>query len=390
MLKSRYLTKQVVEDLAEKMVFVGGCRQVGKTTFARKLVAREFRSAEYFNWDNRQDRARIMNSDWPGDAELLILDEIHKYKRWKNLVKGEYDKLKERYRFMVTGSARLDVYRRGGDSMQGRYHYYRLHPFTLAEMLKLNNDIQVNQELVFGSNDYEDELEALDKFGGFPEPLVKADERFIRRWHNEKLERLFREDITELEQIRSLGSMKLLADILPARVGALLSINSLRQDLEVSHRAVSHWIDILETVYYHYRVYPYTKKVLRSIKKEPKLYLWDWSEVEDPAARFENLIGSHLLKLVHYLYDYEGYKAELYFLRNVEKKEVDFLVTVDREPWFAVEVKMGDNTISPNLYYFKERLQVPYLYQVVKKPGIDRFVKGIRLISAGRFLSGLM
>ena len=77
-------------------------------------------------------------------------------------------------------------------------------------------------------------------------------------------------------------------------------------------------------------------------------------------------------------------------MRNVEKKEVDFLVTVDREPWFAVEVKMGDNTISPNLYYFKERLQVPYLYQVVKKPGIDRFVKGIRLISAGRFLSGLM
>lgn len=390
MLKNRYLTTYIREDLAEKMVFVGGPRQVGKTTLATHIVSQYFKNSAYFSWDNKQDRRKIMNSDWPGNADLIILDEIHKYRKWKNLVKGEYDKLKEKYKFLITGSARLDVYRKGGDSLLGRYHYYRLHPFSMAELLNKNNQFEIWNELSLEDEEHNNELETLFRFGGFPEPLIKQNKRFLRRWHNEKVERVFREDIRDMEQIRDLDSMKLLSDMLPEKVGSLLSINAIREDLEVTHRAVSNWLNILEKLYYHFRLYPYSGKLTRSLKKEPKLFLWDWSEVNDPGARFENMIASHLLKWVHFLYDYEGYRAELYFLRNVDKKEVDFFITVEKKPWLAVEVKLSDTKVSPALYYFKERLNIPYLFQVVKTPGVDRLINGIRVISASRFLHALV
>ena len=390
MIKNRYLTECVVRDLYEKMVFVGGARQVGKTTFAVNIVAEKFKNSAYYNWDHRSDRKQIIKSDWPGNAELIILDEIHKYKNWKNLIKGEYDKLKHKYKFLITGSARLDIYRRGGDSLQGRYHYYRLHPFSLAELLDKTNKIKTFKEIQLADKYHKSEFDSLFEFGGFPEPLLKKSPRFLRRWHNEKIERMFREDITDIEQIRDLGSMKLLSDILPEKVGSLLSINSIREDLEVSHRAVSNWLNILEIFYYHFRIYPFTRKIIRSIKKEPKLYLWDWSEVENPSTRFENLIAVHLLKLCHYLYDYEGYKAELYFLRNVDKKEVDFLVTIDKKPWFVVETKLSDKGTSKSLFYYKERLKIPFVYQVMRESGINRFIDDVHVVSADCFLSGLV
>lgn len=390
MIRNRYLTEFVYKDLQEKMVFIGGPRQVGKTTFAVSLVADKFKNHAYYNWDNREDRKKILQSRWPGNAELIILDEIHKYKNWKNLIKGEYDKLKSKYKFMVTGSARLDIYRRGGDSLQGRYHYYRLHPFSLAEFLNTRNRIQIFKEIALQEGSYNEEFDTLFEFGGFPEPLLKGSPRFLRRWHNEKVERMFREDITDIEQIRDLGSMKLLSDILPDKVGSLLSINSIREDLEVSHRAVTHWLNILETFYYHFRIYPFARQKIRSIKKEPKLYLWDWSEIEDLAIRFENMVAAHLLKLCHFLYDFKGYRAELFFLRNVDKKEVDFLVTIDRKPWFAVEAKQTFKEVEKSIQYFKERLKIPYTYQVVKESGIDLFIKGVNVVSADRFLSSLL
>ena len=112
--------------------------------------------------------------------------------------------------------------------------------------------------------------------------------------------------------------------------------------------------------------------------------------MEDEAARFENLIASHLLKFVHFITDYEGYKAELYFLRDVDKREVDFLVIIDAKPWFAVEAKLNDASLSPHLLYFRERLSIPYAYQVVKKNAIDRLEKGVRILSAGKLLAGLI
>jgi predicted AAA+ superfamily ATPase len=390
MLRDRYLTEAVYEDLREKMVFIGGARQVGKTTFAVDLLGKRFKSPAYFNWDNRSDRREIMAARWPGDADLVILDEIHKLRGWKNLVKGEYDKLKDRYRFLVTGSARLDIVRRGGDSLQGRYHYYRLYPFSVAEMRGSANDVKIFEEIPVGQDIPIPEFEALLDFGGFPEPLFHQNARFLRRWHNEKIERMFRDDITSIEQVRDLGRMKFLSDLLPERVGSLFSTNAVREDLEVGFKAVSNWVTILESFYYHFRIRPFVHRWIRSIKKEPKLYLWDWSEVGELGPRFENLIAGHLLKLCHFLYDRDGLKAELSFLRDVDKKEVDFLVTVDRKPWFAVETKLADENVSPDLEYFREKLKIPFAYQVLRKSGIHRLIQGVHVISADRFLAGLV
>ena len=390
MLKDRYIRSCVVEDLAEKMVFVGGPRQVGKTTLAKELVAKEFQKAGYFNWDARSDRRNIMKSRWPGDADLIILDEIHKYKQWKSFVKGEFDTLKERYRFLITGSARLDIYRKGGDSMLGRYHYYRLHPFSLAEVSGRNSTPVVMAEIEVPLSSDSEAFSILDRFGGFPEVFLKQSPRTLRRWHNEKNDRLFREDVRDLSQVRDIVSMQLLGDLLPERTSAKLSVNSLREDLDVSHRAVSSWLDILESFYYSFRVYPFIGKNFRSLKKEAKLYLWDWSEIESESARYENCIASHLLKLVHYYQDYEGYRTGLYYLRSVEGKEVDFLLTVDGKPWFAVEAKLNDMNVSPHLFYFRERVNIPFCYQVIKKSGIDTLVNGVRILSADKFLAGLI
>jgi hypothetical protein len=390
MLKKRYLKPYILEDLKEKMVFVGGPRQVGKTTLCRNLIASHFTKYSYYNWDNRTDRKAIMADSWPGDSDILIFDEIHKYRQWKGFIKGEYDNLKDTFKFLITGSARLDIYRRGGDSMLGRYHYYRLHPFTLAEAEDIPFALSVFGEIPVGKFSYQEALNTLDSFGGFPEPFTKQNSKHLRRWHNEKIERMFREDILDMQTIRDVGKMKLMGDLLPSKVGSLLSLNAIREDLEISHRAVTSWMDILEAFYYNFRIYPYTAAKIRSLRKEPKLYLWDWSEVEDEAARFENLIASHLLKYVHFLSDNEGYKAELNYLRDVNKREVDFIVTIGKKPWFAVEVKLNDTALSPSLLYFKEKLSIPHVYQVVKKEGADRIEKGARIISAGKFLAGLI
>jgi predicted AAA+ superfamily ATPase len=390
-MRDRYLTQPVLDDLRDrKMVFIGGPRQVGKTTLASELVAASFAHPVCLNWDNRADRKTIMASAWPGQADLVVLDEFHKYRRWKTFLKGEYDKLKDRICFVVSGGARLDVFRRGGDSLQGRYHHYRLHPFSVAELAGRYTAQVVGKEIAIPSHSSAEHLSTLEHFGGFPEPFVKQSERFLRRWHSEKLDRLLREDVRDTTLVRDLGNMKLLSDMLPDRVGSLFSANALRGDLEVSHNAVLHWLDILETFYYHFRIYPLTSKKIKSLRKEPKLYLWDWSELRDPGARFENLVAAHLLKFAHWQQDREGYRCELFFLRDLEGREVDFVVTVDAKPWFAVEVKLSDTNLSPALRLFKQKWNIPFCYQVVRQPGVDVLSSDTRVISAGRFLGAFV
>lgn len=390
MKKNRYLEDIVIQDLRSKMVFIGGPRQVGKTTLSKEMIAKNFEFSRYYNWDYQPDRKKLLGGELPGEPGLIIFDEIHKHRKWKNLIKGIYDVHKDKYQIIVTGSARLNVYRKSGDSLQGRYHYYTLHPFSVAEMENIKNSWQPYTEIKFSSQNYQTTLNALYEYGGFPETIITQDKTTLRRWHNEKLERLFREDIRDIENIRDINNMKLLGDLLPIKIASQLSINSLREDLEVSHRAVTSWLNILESFYYHFRVYPYSAKSIRSIKKEPKIYLVDWSEIENEGARFENLIASHLLKYTNYLFERDGYKSGLFYLRNVDKKEVDFLVTIDNKPWFAVEVKLSETSPSKNLVYFKDRLKIPFNFQVVKQEGIDFIKDEVRVISANKFLSGLV
>jgi predicted AAA+ superfamily ATPase len=233
-------------------------------------------------------------------------------------------------------------------------------------------------------------LERLLARGGFPEPLFATTERGHRRWHQQRLDRFFREDVRELEQLRDLSSIELLADALPERVGNPLSVNALREDLEVSHRAVSHWLDILERLYFSYRLPPYTARTIRGLKKETKAYLWDWSQVATAGSRFENLVASHLLKLCHYLEDVEGYRTKLHYVRDRDGREVDFLVTVNKKPWFLLEAKLDDPEPSRHLLYFRDRLNVPFCYQLTRSAGHNFVRNGIHVISAAAALASLV
>ncbi|MBF0104778.1 MAG: ATP-binding protein [Deltaproteobacteria bacterium] len=342
----RYLEAPVKQDLAEKMVFIGGPRQVGKTTFAQSFIA-GFRDGHpaCLNWDATGDKKKIREALWPTSEKLIVLDEIHKYKRWRQMIKGHYDKLKNTHRFLITGSARLDYYRKSGDSLLGRYFYYRLHPLSFPEL------------------NYKD-LEGLLKFGGFPEPYLKQSETSLRRWHKLRGERIIYSDVRDLERVKEISLIQLFAEALPDRVGSPLSRKSLAHDFDIDFKTVERWINILENVYYCFRIPPYGSAKIRAVKKEQKLYLWDWSEIENEGVRWENFVASHLLKYCHYLEDKEGRKMELRFLRDADKREIDFVVMQNKKPLFAVECKKGEKQTSPHIHYFKERTNIPRFYQV--------------------------
>jgi len=366
----RYLCGPVVEDLGEKMVFVGGPRQVGKTTFALSLLDDPVPAhPAYLNWDDVRVRPALLRGELPPGQPLLILDEIHKFARWRALVKGFYDTRRHEVAFLVTGSARLDHYRRGGDSLQGRYHYYRLHPFSLTELVSRPNRTDVEQLL---------------RFGGFPEPCLRADERFWRRWQRERSQRVIYEDVRDLETVREISLLELLVAELPSRVGAPLSVKNLRLVLDVAHATAERWLTILERMYYCFRIPPFGPPRIRAVKKERKLYLWDWSLVPDPGPRFENLVACHLLKYCHFLEDTEGYAMELRFLRDTDRREVDFVVLRDGRPLFAVECKSGERAVSRAIRYFKERTPVERWYQV--HLGVRDYEKdGVRVLPFERF-----
>lgn len=351
MINERYIQPYVAEDLHDKMVFIGGPRQVGKTTCALSLLGPSIdeTSPAYLNWDVLKDREDILEARIPAEEPLIILDEIHKYSQWRNLIKGLYDKNKSSTSFIVTGSARLDYYRKGGDSLVGRYHYYRLHPFTLMEC---------------SANPTKDMALQMLKFGGFPEPLFKANERFHRRWLREYSARIIHDDLRDLENVREISALELLLHHLPDCVGSPLSINKLSKLLQVSHESIQRWICIFERLYLCYRISPYGTKRIRAVKKEQKLYFWDWSRVSEPGIRFENMIASHLLKYCHFKEDTQGYNMELRFIRDTDKREVDFVVLCDDKPEFAVECKTGERKASAACRYFKERTNIPKFYQV--------------------------
>lgn len=347
-LPERLYVATIKKDLEKKMVFLSGPRQIGKTTLAQSFL-KNYRDGHpgYLNWDDESARRKILKSEWPKTEPLVVFDEIHKKKGWQVLVKGIYDVWKNTQKFIVTGSARLDLYRKGGDSLLGRYHSYRIHPYTLPEL-------GLNQT----------QLARLFEFGGFPEPLIERNTVELRRWHQQRVSKLIRVDLRDLQNISDLDKVELLADTLPTRVGSLLSYKSLSEDLETSDKTVKRWIQILETLYYCYLILPYGSDKIKAIKKTPKLYLWDWSQIEEPSVRFENLVASHLLKLCDYWQDTLGYKTELRFIRDDTGKEVDFVVLRDRKPLFAVECKFNSTDVSPSLLYHKSKLNIPKWYQV--------------------------
>jgi predicted AAA+ superfamily ATPase len=364
---------QILQDLREKMVLVGGPRRCGKTTLARRMCRARHKTDDerYFNWDIARHREKIIAEQFAPLSGMIVLDEIHKYTRWRQVLKGLYDLHGNRLAVLVTGSGRLDQYRRGGDSLQGRYHYHRLLPFTFDET---------------GGASKAD-LNALLRYGWFPEQFVKASDRHTLRWGREYRSRLVQEDVRDLERVTDLGLIEKLYLHLPETVGSPFSLNSLREDLQVAHTTVARWVDILERLYAVFRIYPFGHTGLRAVKKEPKLYLTDFTSVHDEGARFENLIALHLLAWCFHRQDTEGRDIELRYFRDTDRREVDFVVTERRRALHFVECKLSDRTVSPSLRYLKQRTPAAPCTQIVMNFDDEVIGRdGIRLCAAHRFL----
>lgn len=410
MVKSRYISSIIKEFCfrTHKMAFISGPRQCGKTTLSKALL-KERGLGVYYNWDEKEFRrtwAKTPSKIIPSDnnkkkAPIVILDEIYKVKSWKRDLKGIFDMLEKAIDIIVTGSAKLNIYRRGGDSLLGRYHHFRLHPFSLAELLQ-SKSIEHTQliDMLFSkkftvNKQHSIYLEQLFLFGPFPEPLFSKNEKLLRIWQRERLERLVREDLRDISRIQELSQIEMLVSLLPERAASALSITSLKEDLEVAYATMKLWLNYLKQIYYIYEIKPYSKSIPRALKKEGKLYLWDWSEIESPGARFENMIANHLLKYAHFLTDSGEANVELCYLKNKQKLEIDFLLVKNKQPWLPIEVKLSDSKLSKNWQTYLKYLPCKRGLQVVKEPGICKHylindIGEVLVISAEYLLALLM
>jgi uncharacterized protein len=388
----RYLAEHVRDDAlaSRKMAFISGPRQVGKTTLGRSLLAD---SRNHFSWDDARFRTAWARS--PLDALAgraggpVLLDEIHKDRRWKWRLKGVYDLKGDELPIIVTGSARLDVYRRGGESLLGRYLPYRLHPFSVAESIS-----PPSPDAILERTSARYRWADLMRLGGFPEPLLAGSERKAQRWSRLRRERLLQEDLRDLRNVGDLQAVRVLADLLPGRAAGLLSINALREDVGVAYATVRAWIAAFEILYLLFLVRPYARRIARALRAEPKLYLYDVLQIppEHTAARQENLVALHLLKACHFWTDAAFGEFELHYVRDKEQREVDFLILRDGRPWMTVECKSDETTPSPSLIRFAEALRVPHRFQLVTRAGFDRMYAEhhVRVLGYDRFLAGLV
>lgn len=387
-----------------QMIFVMGPRQAGKTTVAQEMIP-AWSQGSYFSWDNVNDRELILKGSreiatklaLPALADrpsMVVFDELHKYIDWRDFLKGFYDTYPDQTRILVTGSAKLDIFSRGGDSLMGRYFPFRFHPLTVSEIARdcfseeldlWPTPVRVEEEV----------FQALWRFGGYPDPLIKQSDQFLRRWHKLRSQQLFNDDMRTLTRIQDIGRMEILAEHLRRHIGGTLSYTSIARKLRTSDKTVREWLDVLRSLYYCFAIRPWSKNVVRSLLKEPKYYLWDWSLCQDEGARAENFIALHLLKAVHLWQDLGLGEYSLHFIRDKDKREVDFLVVKNGKPWLLIEVKLSNNTpLSSSLLHFQKQVQATHALQVViNMPYVDKScfdAKGPIIVPAITFLSQLV
>jgi predicted AAA+ superfamily ATPase len=380
--------KRIYEEAAalhfqenRQMLFLSGPRQVGKT-FAGLAAARAAGETRYLNWDNPEHRRIVLAGPAAvaevgeahvlrGEKPVLMLDELHRFAGWKDFLKGFFDTYGESIRILVTGSARLDFFRNSGDSLMGRYFQYRMHPLSVAEIVRpqLPGETLWSYPTPIADAD----LDALVEFGGFPEPFARRSRRFYGQWRRLRTELLFKEDLRDLARSIDVSRMEVLARLLAERAGQLLSHSTLAGELQVSIDTVKRWLAVLESLHFAFAVRPWHRNVARALRKESKYYLWDWSLVPDRGRRVENLAAAALLKAVHFWTDHGLGEFELFFVRDKEKREVDFLVARDGTPWFLVEVKTADLRLSPALERFQGQTGARHAFQaVLELPHVNR------------------
>jgi len=367
--RKRLYASVLREQLAayRQMSFLTGPRQVGKTTTCREL------GDSYLNWDNDDHREIILSgpSAVARYASLdtiatrptsIVFDELHKYRRWKLFLKGFFDTYEEQARIIVTGSSRLDVYRRGGDSLMGRYFIFNMHPFSVAELIRTDPP-QTPVQSPFSLS--ESDWQALRQHGGYPEPLVRRDGRFSVRWREMRRAQILREEVRDLTRIQELDQIGTLGRILEHRSGEQLMYSELAREIRVSENSIRSWISTLCSLHFGFLVRPWHRNISKSLRKEPKWYLRDWSGIEKQGNRAETLCACHLLKAVEGWSDMGLGTFGLYYVRDKQRREVDFLVVRNGEPWFLVEVKSRETSLSPALSRFQKQADCPHAFQVV-------------------------
>ena len=366
------LIQQHFKEEEAPMLFLAGPRQSGKTTCSEQIATR-YQHSLYLNWDEREHRKLILAGS-KAIAEkskvdvlkekkvLIIFDELHKYKSWKNFLKGFFDVYKHNVHVIVTGSSRLDIFRRGSDSLMGRYFLYRMHPLSLAEcagevlpVAEIQSPKKIKDEMYLN----------LYQYGGYPQPYLKGNTAFSNRWQQLRTAQLVREDIRDGTRIQELAQLEVLVEMLNSQGAQQLNYSRLANHIQVSVDTIRRWMNTLSSFYYCFMVKPWHKNIARSLIKEPKLFLWDWSLITEKGARFENFIACHLLKAVHFWTDRGLGNYELFYIRTLEKEEVDFLVTKNKKPWFLVEAKFSGNvSLNPLLKHFQEVTGAEHAFQV--------------------------
>jgi predicted AAA+ superfamily ATPase len=400
-LQKTYLFDETIH--AGKMIFLSGPRQVGKTTFTINYQKQVGDSKLYWNWDDplvyreykknpRFIEPLLVSSR--NSCPVIVFDEIHKQKNWKNILKGYYDVFKGRAIFFVTGSARLDFFCSSGDSLVGRYFSYRLLPLGLPEAMgdislpyaktpelftAAQGNILLKTLMAYDEKMCQHTFSRLLLYGGFPEPFIRGNAAFSRRWRKDYAALLTREDIRDLTRIQDMRGVEQLLLLLPERVGAPMSINSLREDLAVHHKTVTQWLDAFKKIYLIFALKPWSEQVARAIKKEEKFYFYDWTFVDNEAFRFENMLAVMLMRMTCRFNELGFGDFDLRYLRNKNKEEIDFLIIKDRKPFALFEAKTKEADIPSHAIKFSRALKVPY-YQVLSQGG------EVQVMGEGRYV----
>lgn len=357
------------------MVLLAGPRQCGKTTLAKSLL--DARGA-YLNWDVPADRKIIREIAWPKDASLVVLDELHKAAKWKNLLKGVADEFGNRPPLLVTGSARLDAFRRTGDALTGRHYFYRLHPVDVAESRRLLPDLGPRAR-----------VERLLATGGFPEAVLNPAD--AARLRNDRMEIVTRDDLRDLSRVSSWRGPAELVELLRDRVGQPTNYDSLAQRLGISPPTAKAWVELIEKLYVVFLLPPYSASLARSIRKDRRVYFYDCAAAssDSSGARLENLVACSLLKWTELRHDSAGERWKLYYLRDKEGREVDFVVTLDRRVHWLIEVKSGDAEVSPSLRYYTQKLRPRESLQLVLDLRKPQEREGVKIVDLAAWLDAL-
>ena len=368
----RYLNAALTADLDRKILLLSGPRQSGKTTLSRMLHP----DHQYINHDLAEHRLLLREKGWDRRKALVILDELHKMEDWKVWLKGVYDVEGLPPAMLVTGSAKLAAFRKTGDSLAGRYFHFRLHPIDMKEALR---HTELGPDEVF---------DRLMDMGGFPEPFLRGSRSWYNRWKRTHVDAILKDDLLTLSAVRDLQSIETLIELLRSRVGSPVSVNSLARDLQKTRNTVQHWLDLLEDLYVVFRVFPYHRNVARALLKGPKFYFYDNAMVQgDSGVRLENLVACALLKEMHRVQDVQGEDLGLHYVRDKDGREIDFLVTRDRQPWRMIEVKWKDAAPSANFKRFLAAETLHRLQVVGELAQSKSFPNGLRVEPAKEFLA---